>query len=221
MKKILFVSMLVLQNIALSSAWAWGGVAGGVKVGTLGPGIEASGYLNDYLSLRVGGHYLNYSYEGTESDVEYDIDLELNTLMGVVDFHPFTNQFRITAGLILNNNELELEGTPDDPTEIGDTEYSPVQIGTLTGSATFNHLAPYVGIGYGNPVRDNAPISFMFDIGIMFQGSPDVDLAADGTASGDAGFEADLQEEEDDAQEEADKFKIYPVISFGVAFYFW
>ena len=212
---------LALQFAALTSAWAWGGVSAGLDVGTLGPGVSASGYLNDQLNLRVGLHYLKFGYDGEESDVEYDADLELNTLMTVVDWHPFTNQFRITAGIVFNNNEVTLDGTPNQTATIGDTVYSSEQIGTLHGDATFNHLSPYLGIGYGNPVRDGASLSFMFDIGVLFQGSPDISLSADGTASGDPGFESDLQSEEDDAQDVADKFKVYPVISFGIAYYFW
>ncbi len=99
--------------------------------------------------------------------------------------------------------------------------YTPEQIGTLSGDATFDEFAPYVGIGFGNAVADDVDLSFSFDLGLIFQGTPDVKLRSDGTAAGNPVFVADLQDEEDDLQDDADKFKIYPVLSFGISYCFW
>lgn len=214
--------LLALLVACAPSAFAAGGLALGGKVGTLGPSLELTGYLRENLNLRVGGQYLPFSYDGEESDVEYEVEARFASVLATLDWFPFENNFRISAGLLFNNNELDMEGrSTDDDTEIGDTEYTAAEIGTLKGQATFDEYAPYIGIGFGNPVWDDVDLTFSFDFGVVFQGSPDIKLRADGTASGDPEFQANLREEEQDAQDVADDFKIYPVISFGICYYFW
>lgn len=199
------------------------GLALGPKIGTLGPGLELTGYLTDNLNFRIAGNYVAFSITGEEDDIEYDGDVRFASVLGLLDWFPADNNFRITAGVTLNNNEIEMTGDTSEPTEINDTEYTPAQIGRLTGDATFDEVVPYFGIGFGNPLWDESEQSwsFMFDLGVIFQGTADVELEADGTLANDPSFQADLQEEEDDAQDFADDIKIYPVLSFGVTYYFW
>ena len=115
----------------------------------------------------------------------------------------------------------DLDGTPNIPTKIGDHYYLPGEIGELSGSVRFNNWAPYIGLGYGNAVLDaDKTWGFVFDIGIMWQGSPDVDLSANGTKAEDPTFKEDLAKEETDIQGDADVFRIYPVLSFGISYQF-
>jgi hypothetical protein len=204
-----------------NQARAQGGLALGAKIGTLGPSVELTGYITDYINIRGGFNWIEFGWDGEADDIDYEMDMQFESFAALVDLHPFANNFRITGGVLWNNNEAELKGDIDEPTEIGGTTYSPQQIGSLTGSAVFDSMAPYVGVGFGNPVMDDIDLSFSFDLGILFQGSADVNLEADGTLANDPQFQADLQEEEDDAQDVADDFTIYPVLSFGIAYYFW
>jgi hypothetical protein len=217
MKKLL----LALLCLAAPASFAAGGLAIGAKMGTLGPGIEICGYLMSNLNLRVGGNYLPLSVDGEADEVDYDVELNFANALATLDWHPFNNNFRISAGFALNNNELEMIGDLNEDTEIGDREYSPSEIGRLKGSATFDEYAPYLGIGFGNAVADDVDLTFSFDFGLLFQGGADIELTANGTASGDPVFQANLRKEEKDAQDVADDFKIYPVISFGICYYFW
>ena len=78
-----------------------------------------------------------------------------------------------------------------------------------------------VRLGYGNAVLDaDKTWGFVFDIGIMWQGSPSVALAANGTKAGDPTFQQDLAMEESDIQGDADALRIYPVLSFGISYQF-
>ena len=54
----------------------------------------------------------------------------------------------------------------------------------------------------------------------MWQGSPSVALSANGTKAGDSTFQQDLAMEESDIQDDADVFRIYPVLSFGISYQF-
>ena len=215
---------IVAAALTLAGATARAeGVAAGLKIGTLGPGVEVVGYLNEYLNLRLAGNYLNWSFEGDAGDVTYDTDLHFGTAAGLLDLHPFKNGFRITGGFIFNENEFKMDGQVDDETEIGDMTFTPEQIGTLSGTAEFpDKWAPYLGLGFGTAVQDDTTFSFSFDIGVMFQGSADVSLSSSGgTLSDNAIFLHELAKEEEEAQDIADDFKIYPVLSFGICYYFW
>ena len=219
MKRIL-ISILALAAAA-SSARAEG-VAAGLKIGTLGPGVEAVAYLAPKLNLRGAFNYINFSFDGSVEGIDYEADFDLSSFEALMDFHPFENGFRITAGAVFNENKADLTGTTDDDTiEIGDTDFPTAAVGELVGSAEYDNIAPYIGIGYGNAVADNVDFTFSFDLGVMFQSEPEVSLSATGPIRNDPTFQAELAKEEGDAQDFADKLKIYPVLSFGICYYFW
>ena len=191
------------------------------KIGTLGPGLEATIGITEWLNLRAGGYYFRVRHGGTVRDVEFDFDVKLASVPLLADWHPFENEFRISGGVVYNRNMADLDGTPNKITTIGDNDYTPEEIGELSGSVRFNNLAPYIGLGYGNAVLDaDKTWGFVFDIGIMWQGSPSVALSSNGTKAGDSTFQQDLAMEENDIQDDADVFRIYPVLSFGISYQF-
>lgn len=192
-----------------------------VKIGTVGPGLEATIGLTDWLNLRAGGYYFRVRHGGTVQGVDYDFDVKLASVPLLADWHPFENEFRITGGAVYNRNMADLDGTPDKDTKIGDHTYTPEEIGDLSGSIRFNLFAPYIGLGYGNAVLDaDKTWGFVFDIGIMWQGTPSIGLSSSGTKAGDPTFQADLEQQKNDIQDKADYFRIYPVLSFGISYQF-
>jgi hypothetical protein len=225
---VLLAGLMILQILpaaqaqSISEEYAWPGVAVGVKVGTLGLGADLSlPVMPDRLNLRLSGNYLNYSYDGTADDIDYTFTLDFKDFMLLGDWHPFANNFRISAGAVWNSDsKVKLEGTPTDNVEIGDHEYTPEQVGTLNGELVFESVAPYVGIGFGNAIGPYEQTwSFVFDLGVIFQ-TFDSSLTADGPIVGDPTFQADLKKEQDDLQDSCDQFKVYPVLQFGVAYHF-
>jgi len=220
MRKLIGAVSFVLVLLSASSSRAEG-LAAGVKIGTLGPGVEVTGYIAETLNLRVGYNYLSWSYDRKINDINYDADLDLNTLLTTLDWHPFHNNFRISGGVAVDNNELKLSGTPTESTKIGDVTYTPEQIGTIKGTATFNKLAPYVGIGYGNAVKDDTTWGFIFDLGVLFHGTPSISLSSNGSLANDPDYQNNLKIEQGKIQDDANEFRIYPVLAFGISYYFW
>ena len=219
MKKLLPVAAL-LVTLSLPLTASAQGIALGAKIGTLGPGLDVTVSLVDRLNLRVNGNYLKISAETTQSDIDYDADLTLGSALAMLDWHPFGNNFRISAGAVYNGNELGLEATPTDSVDIGGTDYTPAQIGTLTGDATFDKFGPYIGIGFGNAVKEDMALTFVFDLGVVFHGAPEINLDADGPIASVPSFQSDLVEEEEDVEDDISAFKIYPVLAFGLAYHF-
>lgn len=191
------------------------------KVGTLGLGAELTTNITQTINTRIGFNVFSYDYEGSESDIDYDVSLDLFSAGVLFDWHPYDGGFRISAGVLYNGNEASADGTPtDDEYTIGDEVYTAADVGELDAKIEFNSAAPYVGIGWGNAVGKDKRWSFVLDIGVIYQGSPSIDLSASGILASDAAFLADLEREEKDLEDDLDPYKYYPVITIGVSYKF-
>ncbi|MBU1195344.1 MAG: hypothetical protein KKE62_05290 [Proteobacteria bacterium] len=221
MKKFLTaVCCFVLFSTSMASA-GQGGLGMALKAGTLGAGIEGTMGITDTVNARLGFNYFSMDHDLTESNVEYEFELDLMSIALLLDWHPLDNGFRFTAGALYNGNEFDATGKPTAGSySIHNTTYTAAEVGTLSGSIDFDDFAPYVGIGYGNAVGKNKRWCFAFDLGLMYQGSPDVRFSANGTSSGIAAFQSDLEAERRQLEDELDDFSFYPVISFGVSYKF-
>ena len=157
----------------------------GLKASTLGAGVEAVTGLSPHFNLRGVVNGLNYSKNGTSSNMAYNGKLKLFSAGLLIDYLPSTNSnFRLTLGGLYNDNKLSITGTPTGGNyTINGHTYTAAQVGSINGQVKFNQFAPYVGIGYGNAIKDTG-LSFNFDLGAMYQGSPKATLAATGTAAG-------------------------------------
>ncbi len=217
---ILILGLLLLPSFSFAEGDYGSRIAIGAKAGTLGGGLEGAVKIVDNFNTRVGFNLFEFDYDGTESDVEYDFELKLLTFSALADWFPFSNNFRLSAGFMINENEINSSAKSSTDYTIGDTTYTANQVGTLKGNIGFNDIAPYIGIGYGNPFGDNGDWCLTFDLGVIYQGSPEVDLTADGLLASDASFTADIKKEEDDLQDDISGFKFYPVIAIGVTYHF-
>jgi hypothetical protein len=192
----------------------------GLKASTLGLGLEAEKPFTDSLSGRIGVNYFTYGYSGIKDDIEYDFDLNLMSLAVLLDWHPFKGSFRISGGAIYNGNNLEANAKTSATYDIGDTTYTSSQLGTLNGKIDFNNIAPYLGLGWDTSFGKNKSFGFLFELGAIYQGSPKVDLSADGPIANDATFQNELAKEEDNLQNSLDPYKFYPVLAVGLSYRF-
>lgn len=191
----------------------------GAKAGTLGVTVDATVGLSDSLNVRVAANALDYSTDAEYDAINYDVQLDFQSLMLTLDWFPLANNFRFTGGVIKNDNGATIRATPTEAKRIGDTVYAPEVIGTLTGILDFDEVAPYFGIGFGNAVGEDTGFSFSFDLGVLIQ-SYTVRLSATGPATLIPGFAADLDEEEEKIQKEANEYELYPVVAVGFAYQF-
>jgi hypothetical protein len=197
------------------------GVGITAKVGTLGLGGELTAGLLQRVNGRLGFNALSISADlSDDEDGVEDVsgDLELQTVSLLLDWHPWKDGgFRLSAGAILNNNEVSLTAESDVVVQLGDSAYL---ISDLNGDVTFDDIVPYVGLGYGNAVGEGN-WHFSFDLGVMFQGEPDVSLSATALipAQQDA-LNASIEQEIQDIEEDTEVFTMYPVLSFGLSYKF-
>ncbi|MFC1637046.1 hypothetical protein ACFL5Z_19670 [Planctomycetota bacterium] len=192
----------------------------GAKAGTLGIGGELTKKVATDINIRVGFNMLDYSFDDDIADIEYDIGLDLRSLSALVDWHIFDGPFRITGGVLSMGNQFDLDALINQNITIGDNTYTPAEVGRLSGRVDIEGAAPYIGIGWGNPVGRGRRWGFYSDFGVAFASSPDVVLRATGTMAGNPAFQADLAKEAQDIKDDLEDLEVYPVLSAGLYFRF-
>jgi len=219
-KKIAMVSSLFFLAVCSHVASA-DDFSAGLKVSTLGPGVEVEQRFGTLLGVRLGVNYLPISRNYSVDDIRYDADFSWESASLLADFYPFAGIFRITGGFFYNGNTADVSATPQGDVQIADHTYNAAGIGTITGSVDFNELAPYAGIGWSAGHGASGDWTVSVDLGVMFQGSPSVSsLSASGPLSSDPAFNADLDQERDNIKDKMDSFKYYPVVAFAVSYHF-
>lgn len=212
------------------------------RVSTLGLGVEAIKSLHKRVNVRVQGNFFDYDETLEEDGVSYEGKLKLQTFGALLDVYPFAGvpaigRLRLSAGAYSNGNEIDLKANCRSQCEVGDVTVSSAnasQNPQLAGAADFNSFAPYLGFGFGNAMR-GLPFHFALDVGVLFQGSPAINLGASGIATvrdnntgvtttrnlaTDPDFQAQLRKESRNAEDDAKEFKYYPVVSLTIGYRF-
>lgn len=192
--------------------------AAAVKVSTLGISVEGMRSFSPRFNARVGLAWFGYTHDGGGGEEEYTYsgDLKLFSLSMLADYFPFGgNTFRLTGGVLINLNEVDMTMTPTESYTVGGDEYTPEKLGNLSALVDFNKISPYLGIGIGNPLAGDPGIKFTLDIGTVYQGSPGVDLSATGLIEPSA-----APDQEKTLEDNISWFQWYPVLSFGLTYKF-
>ncbi len=222
MKRTVLVAMAAAL---LMAAPALAGVGVGIKAGTTGVGGELGIGLSRHFTLRLTGTGFSYTFDDFELDenddpafaetvdtLEATIDLLAVGLL--LDWHPGWGEWRLSAGAFYNGNGLSMSAQPGATVTINDTDYT---VDRLEGEIDFNTVAPYVGVGWGNLGSTDGRWHVSFDLGVIVQGSPTVEVSA--TASDptlQALLNADLDTEAQDLEDDLKAFVVYPVFTLGL-----
>ena len=193
------------------------------RVSTLGGGLEVAKGLTPWFGLRGGVNYFTWDYDGKESDIEYDLNLELKSLGFFADVHPFKQAFRISVGFLINGNEFTGKGKlTGNAFDIGDNSYTTGNINSLGFDLSYNTFAPYLGIGFDTTFGDDDRWGFVFDLGILFSGAPEASFSYDTSLTGQnlTDLKNDVEKEKKDIQESLDDFEFWPVVSAGLVYQF-
>jgi len=204
----------------------------GAHAGTLGFGVEATQSLHRKLNSRIGFNTLSTSLEDSYDGVDYNANIDFKTLTALLDWHPFAGTFRLSGGLVLNNSAITIRNKQITQTfTFGNSNYTSSDL-ALEGDISFQPFAPYVGLGWSSAPAKKSGFGFSAEIGIMYSGSPDIQLSASGTATdqnnpnstfnvaADPGFQENLAREEKNLQDDYKKYKYFPVLSMGVTYAF-
>jgi hypothetical protein len=185
-------------------------------LGTLGFGAEVAVPVNETLQVRVVQNGVrtsgNYTLEGTE--FEYDARIASYGLM--VDWHPTGEKFRISAGARRNRiMGADLTANLGDSFTYGGTSYSFADDTIVSGRIEAPEYAPVATFGWKGDIREN--VSLLAEFGVMYVGTPTVTLDSEGGASGDASFDAELENQRQAIEDTLGRLGVYPIAQLGVS----
>jgi len=188
---------LFISGAASATDFSLGG-----RIGLPGIGIEAATRFSDHLGLRASLTGLQYSFDFTYDDVDYDVESSVTVGSLLLDVHPMGGKFRITLGASSYNGQYDISAAPSAGFlySVGNNSYTAGQIGTLNGNVEYRKTAPYLGVGWDFMARKKSGFGVTVDAGVYFIGKPnDVTL----TASGGGVSAADLAQERENIKDDA------------------
>jgi hypothetical protein len=187
----------------------------GVRLGSLGLGIEGGFDITEQFSLRLGMNRFQFEESSTVAYIKYNLDLEWNSISLLADWHPFKGPLRLTGGFFKNGNEIHGK-TATPSLTIGNTYYEGAG---LEVDVDFKPIAPYLGLGWEYGLFGKRGLSVNFDLGVLYQGSGNVKLRATGIAA-DIVAQEDIAYEERQFEEEIKDYRYYPVFALGISYLF-
>ncbi len=206
-------SICVLALACASPLMAHAGDTGTVytQLGTNGIGIGYAASVSDDWAVRGQINALpKQSFSGDVGDFgstsKLTIDINWSSVQLVGDWYPGDSGFRLSGGLVFNNNKINISGTGE------------VNGKTATVDAEIkmsDSVAPYVGIGYSTRPKAAKGFGFNYDLGVMFQ-NPKSTL----TATGAGVTPADIDAQNVKVQDAINKLKVMPVFGIGVSYAF-
>jgi len=202
------------------SSNSYAGTAVGVGGSTLGYQVALSQSVSENVNLKLTYQTASQSFDGETDGVNYDYDFDFESAGILIDWHVFGGGFRLTTGGLINDNEIHAQSDVSGLTlEVGDTVFTSAEVGRLEGDISFDSFAPYLGLGWGRSIADG--FSFVFDLGVVFQGEPTVSLVSvGGSLSSNPLLLDEVEREEQELQEDANDFDVYPVISLALFYNF-
>lgn len=219
-KLALAAAALLLANAAQAQ------IAVSADVGTTGVGAHIIVPMEKTLNGRFGGHFLNYSKDDKAGNVDYDMKHKIRNFDILFDWYVFDNSpLHATLGFLYNGNKISATGKPDATGKytINGKSYAAADVASLTGKFEYRKVAPYLGLGWGNPLAGSSKWTLTGDLGVYFQGKPKSHLVSIGCVNAVAVCTAlakDVAAEKPVFQGDIETYKTYPVARIGLAYRF-
>jgi hypothetical protein len=197
-----------------------------LDAGTTGAGFHVVVPMETNLNGRFGANYFKHDFDKTSNMVDYDVKGKLQTFDVLFDWYLREDSpFHLTGGLVYNGNTAKVNGKASQLGQftLNGHTYGASDVGTLAGSVDYRKAAPYLGIGWGNALKGNSRLSFNADLGVFYQGNPNVKLGSYGCTTGKTVCDAvvaDIAAERVSLQDDLDSFKLYPVLRASLNYRF-
>ena len=154
------------------------------KASTSGVGGEFGYRLSDKFILKAGYETIDLNYSSTFTESDFTIDASGSFTTGNVSFlmdYQLFNFLYVSTGILLNNTAVTVSGAFAEDYVWGDVVISKEDMGAIEWKITPQYaLSPYLGIGFGNNLIHSRRVSYSFEVGGIFQGSPQIDISSDG-----------------------------------------
>lgn len=208
----------------------------GVKVSTLGAGIEVATPLTRKFNVRGGFNMMRLNHTFTNNGIQYNGQLQFQSAEAHLDWFPIGG-IHVSPGLLFyNGNQITANATVPGGQDfsVGGTSYQSDSVTPVAGTGKLNFMktAPSLMVGVGNLIpRNGRHYSFMFEVGAVYEGSARVALNLTGNVcdtsglncrsiSGDSTVQANVQAQQVKIQHDVNPYRFFPVVSLGVGFNF-
>lgn len=192
----------------------------GIEGGTTGFGGLFSWRFAEHWGTRFGVDYMTFSDTGVEvQDLHYITTLRLLSEPLTLDIYPWSkNSFRVSVGLMLNQNRLT--GSADNGTVIVNGQPITIEaLGQLDMKVEQQPVNPYLSFGGNIFYFDRAHRwAFGGELGVVYTGDPQTSLTRSGPPS--ASADAALATAHQQLDKYAEKFKWWPIAKLQVTYSF-
>jgi hypothetical protein len=215
----------------------------GVKLSTLGIGIEAATGVTRQSNVRGGANFFDYNRGFTQDGIHYGAQLRLRSVEAHYDWF-LGHGFHVSPGLLIHNGN-RVEGSATVPGgssfTLGSRSYTSSPANPVAGTAEIdfskNKANPMLTAGVGNLLRRSGRrLSIGFEGGVVFESAPNATLNLSGSTclglvcqniASNSQIQSDIQSEQNKINNGTPPFdtvqkvlKYYPVISIGVGYRF-
>jgi hypothetical protein len=204
----------------------------GLKVSSLGLGLETATSLSRHFNVRAGINGLNYSPNFNSDGVKYAGTLALRSAETHLDWFPFANGFHVSPGLLYNDNGISANASvPAGQTfTLNHVSYVSSTVAG-TGRLQFNKFDPSLLLGWGNLVPRRKHFSVSFEAGAAYQGIPRTTLGLGGNVcdptgafcrgiASDPTVQSNVVAEQYKINRSLTAFRFYPIVSLGFGYRF-
>jgi len=215
---------------------AFSSVGVGVKISTLGVGIEAATPLIRRFNLRGGFNMFRYSRPITNDGIQYQGSLRFQSAEAHLDYY-FFGPFHVSPGILLyNGNQVTATAVvPGGQSfSLGGTSYQSSAADPVNGSGLvdFVRVSPTIMLGIGTLVpRNGRHFGYMAEIGAAYMGPANVVLSMTGsvcdptgvncrTIASDPTVQANIQAQQNKIQNDIYPYRFYPILSVGFGYRF-
>ena len=193
------------------------GWAIGIKVSSLGLGLEIIKSFNKNFNLRLGGSYYKQNYaqwKYDDSDLAAFVYGQVGSISLIADWY-FLKSVHLSGGVFYNMTVVKKESKLSESYYVGEIEVTPETVGSVFVSWFPNEICPYLGIGFGRTISRNEVVAFNFDLGALYQGSPKVAMEANGMVAPTAN-----EDQRKLMENNVKGYQFYPFINFQLSFRF-
>lgn len=210
-------------------------IAIGSKSGTLGLGGQIATPLTRWLTLRGGADFFSFGLtEGIDS-VNYSGQIALKSGIACIDIFPFGHGLHISPGILIFKSAIGASmNVPGGNTfSMGDNSYTSDASDPVTGNGSIvfsRSVMPSLTLGFGNMItrKERGHWSVPFEVGAAYTGHYTMQLNLAGSVCSQgycqsvtaSSVQQSVTQEQNDLNEAAKHYQLYPIISSGIAYRF-
>ena len=199
-----------------------------LKFGTMGISPELSYRVNSKINVRASFSIFNYQQvdildidtggsnststaPAEKAKMQYDASIKLGSFGFLVDYYPFKKRvFALNAGVLYNTTSFSVDLRAKSNLNFNDRVFTPEETGSIGLKVKYPTVAPYFGLSLGNP-NTGKRLKLLFDLGVMYTGSPLIEMQGTGAIEPTATQAAQLQTN-------LKPIYLYPVLKFGLSY---